>query len=249
MFSFAHSQLVCVKQMINYVSIFIIITLNHSYCVACLQTTTYRLASHCPCRNTSHPNRWAYHTKPLLDNTAHGSQRRLSAYDKEFFRYNPEQNHHEAYNQTEQLSTDDHRIRITVNCDNEQSTFSGRNQNSYEESESAASVTIVEIDDSQQSDDETNTTTFIRNSLNDTPDKYINTSAAPYNEKPIDVPEDFERKAYEFQRNELSPFVRNLQPNSQVIPLHYFHIKFCIFVFTHIHNYIISTVQISFVNL
>lgn len=193
----------------------------------CLQTTVYHLASHCPHhRNTSHPSGWAYHSKPLLDNTAHGSQRRYS--DKQLFRYHPERNHHEASNHNAQLSGD-HRIRITVNCDNEQSAFTGQNQNSYEESESGASVTIVEIDDTEQSDDETNPSTFIRNSLNDTPNKYINTRIAHYNEKPIDVPEDFERKAYELQKNVHSPFVRNLQPNSQVFQLFvtcFCHIEF-----------------------
>lgn len=167
-------------------------------------------------RNTSHPSGWAYHSKPLLDNTAHGSQRQSTDYDKQLFRYRREQNHHEVSNHNDRPSGD-HRIRITVNCDNEPSAFTGQNQHSYEESESGASVTIVEIDDTELSDDETNPSTFIRNSLNDTPNKYINTRIAHYNEKPVDVPEDFERKAYELQRNEHSPFVRNLQLNSQVI--------------------------------
>lgn len=140
----------------------------------------------------------------------------LNDYNEQLYRYNSERNHHDnVNNHTNQLSGD-HRIRITINCDDEHSSTGDQNQSGNEESESSASVTIVEINDSPQSDDDTNTPNIIRNSLNDTATKYINTSVGSYNEKPIDVPEEFERKAYEFQRNELSPFVRNLQPNSQV---------------------------------
>lgn len=175
----------------------------------------------CPYRNTSSSsNGWAIHqTKPYLDNALNGSELWLSDYNKQFYRYNSKRNHHEVNNHTERVSGD-HRIRITVNSGNEHNTFSEQNQiyNNEEESESGASVTIVEIDDSkQQSNDDTNTSNIIKNTLHVTPTtKYINSSVKQYNEKPIDVPEDFERKAYEFQRNELSPFVRNLQPNSQV---------------------------------
>lgn len=174
------------------------------------------LASQRPCRNTTHSNGWAYHTKPFLDNRINGSELRLNDYYKDFYRYNSEQNHHIVNNHTNQLSGD-HRIRITVKCDDEYSKIDDQNQNNNDESESSASVTIVEIDDSQQSDDDTNTPNIIKNTLNDTTSKYLNSSVGLYNEKPIDVPEEFERKAYEFQRTELSPFVRNLHPNSQVI--------------------------------
>ncbi|XP_055321737.1 protein unc-13 homolog 4B isoform X2 [Sitodiplosis mosellana] len=170
-------------------------------------------------KNTSaHSNGWAgfHQTKPFLDNASNGSKLWLSDSNKPFYRYNTDRNHHEVNKHTKQLSGD-HRIRITVNGgDEHRSSFSGdQNQNYNEESESGASVTIVEIDDVQQSNDDTNTPHIIKNTLHVTPPRYINSSVKRYNEKPIDVPEDFERKAYEFRRNELSPFVRNLQPNSQ----------------------------------
>lgn len=215
----------------------------------------YHFWHRCPCRNTSHSNGWAVcQTKPFLDNTAsHGSELWLSDYNKQFYRYSSNSNHHHQQpnvNQhTKQLSGD-HRIRITVNCGDEYNTFSDQNRtnnNSNEESESGASVTIVEIDDSQQSDDDnddddgdddTNTPpNIIRNTLHVTPtERYINSSVKEYNEKPIDVPEEFERKAYEFQRNEfhkheLSPFVRNLQPNSQVTFAFYSIFLLCFPVF------------------
>lgn len=172
----------------------------------------------CPCRNTSHGNGWAVHqTKPFLDNASNGSELWLSDYNKQFYRYNTNRHHHEVSNHTKQLSGD-HRIRITVNGGDEHNTVSDQNRIYNEESGSGASVTIVEIDDTQQTPDDTNTPNIIRNTLHETtPTRYSSSSVKHYNEKPIDVPEEFERKAYEFQRNELSPFVRNLQPNSQVI--------------------------------
>lgn len=138
---------------------------------------------------------------------------------------------------TEAAATD-YRIRIAVNSgrDNQQNNRHRSQQNSStEESESAesgASVTIVEIDNARAHylDNDTTSTNAnhrIKNTLNDytssaspsTPptSKSHNPIKKQYNEKPIDVPAEFERKAYEHERNELSPFVRNLQPNSQVI--------------------------------
>lgn len=187
----------------------------------------------CPCRNTStNSNGWAtaavvhHQTKPFLDNASNGSELRLSDYNKQFYCYNSKRTHHEQVNkQTEQQVSGDHRIRITVNCGDEQenntnnSTFSGdQNHNYNEDIVSGASVRIVEIDCCQQLDDDTNT---------------VKIQSKQYNENPIDVPEDFERKAYEFQRNELSPFVRNLQPNSQVI---FIFLVFCLYSLTFISN-------------
>lgn len=120
--------------------------------------------------------------------------------------------------------TNDHVIRISVNQNDEHRSdnihsfdnfHSSENihSNNIEESESAASVTIVDIDDNQSSDEE-NKPRFIRNTLDSaTPTKPINTSVKKYTEKAVDCPEEFERKAYESQ---LSPFTRNIQPNSQV---------------------------------
>lgn len=186
----------------------------------------------CPCRNTStHSHGWAtaaivhHQTKPFLDNAPNRSELWLTDYHKQFYRYNSKRTHHDQVNkQTEQQVSGDHRIRITVNCGEEQehnnSTFNGdQNPNYNQDIVSGASVTIVEVDDCQQLNDHTNTPNIIRNSLHVTPTSYISDTVKQYNEKPIDVPKDFERKAYEFQRNELSPFVRNLQPNSQVIVL------------------------------
>lgn len=184
----------------------------------------------CPCRNTStHSNGWAtgavvhHQTKPFLDNASNGSELWLSDYNKQFYRYNTKRTHHNQVNkQTKEQVSGDHRIRITVNCGDEQeqnksNTFSDDQTHNYNEDiESSASVTIVEIDDYQQLNDDTNTPHIIRNTLHVTPTNYINDTVKQYNEKPIDVPEDFERRAYDIQRNELSPFVRNLQPNSQV---------------------------------
>lgn len=198
----------------------------------------YHLAS-CPYRNTSpSSNGWAIHqTKPYPDNVLNGSELWLSDYNKQFYRYNSKRNPHEVNNHTTARVSGDHRIRITVNCGDEDNIFSDQNRiyNNEDESESGASVTIVEIDNFQQQlNDDTNTTNIIKNTLHVTPTttatttKYINSSVKQYNEKPIDVPEDFERKAYEFQRNKLSPFVRNLQPNSQVrFFFFFFHIDYC----------------------
>lgn len=180
-----------------------------------------------PCRNeTSHSNGRAYQTKTFLDNRTNGSERWLNDYNKEYYRNkNTKQNQCDVNNHRKQSLTggggdDDHRIRITVNCENEPNEISSNeNRISNEESESGASITIVEIDNSEQSDDDINTSNIIikNNTLTDNTRRYKNSFVSKYNEKPIDVPEDFERKAYEFQRNKLSPFVRNLQPNLQVI--------------------------------
>lgn len=180
----------------------------------------------CPCRNTSQSNGWPYHSKPFQDNTTNGSEFWLNDYYKEYYRNSTQHIHHEINNRPQQQLSGDHRIRITVNCDDEQNrqhhcrASSDRNRIDNEENVSGASVTIVEIgDSSQQSSDDTNIIpNIVRNTLNETPSttKINYRNSLNYNEKAIDVPEDFERKAYEFQRNELSPFVRNLQPNSQV---------------------------------
>lgn len=134
----------------------------------------------------------------------------------------------------------DYRIRITVNSDtaataaaaaaahhtnniNRQSTSNKNSHSSNssssssieesESNESAASVTIVEIDDVQR-----RPSVSLHQAHHSNVDETITTHNEQhhYNEKAIDVPAEFERQAYEFQRNELSPFVRNLQSNSQV---------------------------------
>lgn len=170
------------------------------------------------CRNTTQSHGWTYQDKPLLDKYIHGFGARHGNNYKDNYRYNSQPNHKDVSNPINQLSRD-HRIRITVNCDTEPSAFSDRNQNRNEESESGASVTIVEIDDSHHHPIvDTKPPPKIRNALSGASSKYVNSiDDKKYNEKAVDVPEDFERKAYEFQRNELSPFVRNLQPNSQVM--------------------------------
>lgn len=173
-------------------------------------------------RNTTQSHGWAYQDKPLVDKHINGFHTRHGNNYNDNHRYNSQRNHQDVSNPINQLSGD-HRIRITVNCDTEPCTLSDRNQNTNDESESGASITIVEIDDSQHhlivdTKPPPPPPQTIRNTLNGTSSsKQINTFEKRYNEKAVDVPEDFERKAYEFQRNELSPFVRNLQPNSQVI--------------------------------
>lgn len=186
----------------------------------------------CFCRNTTQSNGWCYQDNTFHDKHANGSNLRRDIYTKDQYHYqrNTERKYHDTNRQQKQASGD-HRIRITVNCGPESNTSSNLSNNS-DENESAASVTIVEIDDSHQSDDDIDTPNIIRNSLNGHTSKLSNHTRQPYNEKPIDVPEDFERKAYELQRNELSPFVRILEPHSQV-PL----IFFLIFQFNYQSNH------------
>lgn len=150
------------------------------------------------------------------------------------------QPYHDLDDHLRQASAD-YRIRITVNSDTvshrvanskpphsnpipsrNRSSSSNSSSASIEESESnesAASVTIVEIDDvplqpDRHSNVDEAVTTHIKQ--HPQPPKQHQLPKQPYNEKAIDVPAEFERRAYEYQRNELSPFVRNLQPNSQV---------------------------------
>lgn len=161
------------------------------------------------------------------------------------------QPYHELDDHIRQASAD-YRIRITVNSDasataaavnrsvgnskrsnpipsregNSSGSSSASIEVESESNESAASVTIVEIDDvhvatphqstpHQSNVDETVTEPHTRQQKQSAPPTTPPTQQH-YNEKAIDVPAEFERRAYEYQRNELSPFVRNLQPNSQV---------------------------------
>lgn len=163
------------------------------------------------CRNTTQSNGWPYRDKPFLDKHSNGSNLRRDNYNRDQHRRYSERSYFEVNNQNKQ-SSGDHRIRITVNGGIENSAYNDQHPSSTDESESGASVTVVEIDDSLLSDDDFDTPNVIRNTLNHTPSKFTNCPIERYNEKPIDVPEDFERKAYE-----LSPFVRVLEPHSQVI--------------------------------
>lgn len=187
----------------------------------------------CICRNTTQSNGWSNQDKSLHDKYGNRSNLRHTIFTRDQYQCNSDLNYHTTNNQHKQASGD-HRIRITVNCVPEYNTFSDyQNSNNIDERDSAASVTIVEIDDTNQSDDDIKTPNIIKNSLNDNRSQFSNHSRKPYNEKPIDVPEDFERRAYELQRNELSPFVRVLEPTSQV--------RFCLFVFFWIQYRIFSS--------
>lgn len=161
-------------------------------------------------RNNSHLSVLAYREKTFLDNHKDNeSELWYDDYYKDYYRYNSERIHHEVYNFTKQSVSDDHhKIRILVNSDDNQA-HNGRIGTHFDgntdEYSSGASVSIVEIDD---------------------PNKFTEKNIEQlipaihqfnYTEKAIDVPEEFERRAYDIaNRNELSPFVRNLQPSTQV---------------------------------
>lgn len=208
----------------------------------------------CFCRNTIQSIGWSYHDntnyqdknlngcnfwRPSSDYNFNDCQRRCSNYTKARIPY------HELDDHIKQASAD-YRIRITVNSDASHCTNNSQNSNnnssctaSIAESESngsAASVTIVEIDDDARplphQADHSNVNVKLRTHIQQKKPKQ---QKQHYNEKAIDVPAEFERRAYEYQRNELSPFVRNLQPNSQVNVCCYFF-----FPGIHIYNEFIS---------
>lgn len=167
------------------------------------------------CRNTSHSNVLGYQARSTDNGDDDIKSRENHCFSRRAF-----------YKESQGScikplpNPNDHIIRISVNqsnayhidVDNDNDNDNDHSTRSIEESESAASVTIVEVDD--RSSEEENTPNFIRNSLYNGPintDRYL--AAQNYTEKAVDVPEEFEKKAYASQ---LSPFVRNLQPNSQV---------------------------------
>lgn len=171
--------------------------------------------SHCSgivCRNTSHSNVADYHERSFVDNGAHGIQlRHYNNYNGNYY-FNPKRIPSDVNNfaRLQPRTSDNHIVRISINQNNE-NTLDSVHRPHIEESESAASVSIVDTDD-QSSDEEK--CIVIRNSLDNTViTKPTNDCAHQYTEKAVDCPEEFERKAYESQ---LSPFVRNIQPNSQV---------------------------------
>lgn len=182
-----------------------------------------RFVSSCLCRNNLHSNVLAYREKSCLDVSRRGSDLWYDDYYKDYYRYNTERIHYDVKNYASSIPAidNDHTIRISVNFGNE-IVQNGNDDditqtNNTEENSSGASISIVEIGETQESDNNNQASEFIdiRTKSKDTKElfKYRN-----YNEKAIDVPKDFEKRAYEnLCKNELSPFVRNLQPSSQVI--------------------------------
>lgn len=171
------------------------------------------------CRNTSYSNVSGHGERSFVDNGgAHGIHLRHHNNYKDNYSFSSNRIAHSEINTFSRPRTNDHVIRISVNQNDEHRSdnihsFDNIQRYNIEESESAASVTIVDIDDNQSSDEESKPH-FIRNSLHSaTPTKPINTSVNKYTEKAVDCPEEFERKAYASQ---LSPFTRNIEPNSQV---------------------------------
>lgn len=191
------------------------------------------------CRNTVQSNGWSYYDNTTYQDKNVNGCNFWRPHSNFNFNFNDRQRHcsksqqrspyYELDDHMKQASAD-YRIRITVNSDaaaaaatpSHRTNISNKNSHSssssssasIEESESndsAASVTIIEVDDGPSvllhQDHHSNDNGTIDNT---------HIEQQHYNEKAIDVPAEFERNAYAYQRNELSPFVRNLQLNSQV---------------------------------
>lgn len=180
-----------------------------------------------------------YRKKFGFDNK-NGSKLWYDDYYKDYYRYNSERIHYDIYNSIKQTS-DNHKIRIQVNCDDRvtQNDIDDKTRCNNEESVSGASVSIVEIDDTNDvTCEQNNSTERPLNSIVETTKKNFNQIHCHnkrYNEKAIDVPEEFEKRAYELaKKSELSPFVRNIQPSSQVYLLHHYNsIEFFLFLQFH----------------
>lgn len=160
----------------------------------------------CICRNNSHSSVLSYRKKSFLDNHNNKNNAELwyDDYYKDYYRYNSERIYHEVHNFTKQPSNDN-TIRIIVKS-NDKPVNDDVNEN-IDENSSGASVSIVEINDEFRT-----TIEDTKHSANVRTINHLN-----YTEKAIDVPEEFEKNAYEASvRNELSPFARNLQPSTQV---------------------------------
>lgn len=145
-------------------------------------------------------------------------------YYKDYYRYNSERIHNDT-NRTPTTNSSDHKIRIKVSCNDAAPIHHGgridSNNCSDLESVSGASVSIVEIGDATS---EVASDTFETDNSNPF-DSYVQTKNAQliddyhvsYDEKAIDVPEEFERKAYALAgHGDSSPFVRNIQRSLDV---------------------------------
>lgn len=157
-------------------------------------------------RNHSHSSVLSDRKKSFPDN--HNNQNNTNLwyddYYKDYYHYNSERIYHEDHNFTKK-SSNDNTIRIIVKPDAK--LVNNDVSENIDENSSGASVSIVEINDEIQ--------TSIEDTVHFANVRTIN--HLNYTEKAIDVPEEFEKKSYEASaRNELSPFVRNLQPSSQV---------------------------------
>lgn len=176
-------------------------------------------------RNSSHSTLLAYRERSCLNSQISTSITDLwyDDYYKDYYRYNSERIHYDTHTPPNINTVDDHKIRIKVSCNDassKQPSDDRADENQYIDVErvSGASVTIVEIGDT------INTDTFELDN-NSTCSSYVQTKNSRlidnydcnYNEKAIDVPEEFERNAYAIGgQTGCSPFVRNIQPSLQV---------------------------------
>lgn len=197
------------------------------------------------CRNNSHSDILAYRERSCLSTkpSANGTDLWYDDYYKDYHRYNSERIHYDTLKNVKPHSSanDIHTIRIRVNGDDEWPAIHTTDRVDHNphcidvESVSNASVTIVEIGDTASSI-ASNTFEPDSNSASDSyvqtkNSRLIDTYHSDYNEKAIDVPEDFEREAYAaiIAQNDCSPFVRNIQQSLQVRSFVLYRRMLCIF--------------------
>lgn len=185
------------------------------------------------CRNNSHSTVLAYRERSCLNAqpSANGTDLWYDDYYKDYYRYNSERIHYDTLKGVRPHSSaadDSHKIRIRVNGDDRRPAehqtdrIDGGRHCIDVESVSNASVTIVEIGDTASTaasdtlepDNSSASDSFVQTKNS----RLIDTYRSDYNEKAIDVPEEFERQAYAAiaDRSDCSPFVRNIQQSLQV---------------------------------